>query len=60
MNNDVQAARLSAYARLLVRAGVNLGEGQDLLVDGQVEHAPLARAIAEEAYAAGARYVDVS
>jgi aminopeptidase len=59
MTDDGQAARLSAYARLLVRAGVNLSEGQDLLVDGQVEHAPLARAIAEEAYAAGARYVDV-
>jgi aminopeptidase len=60
VTGDVQAARLAAYARLLVRAGVNLGEGQDLLVDAQLEHAPLARAIAEEAYAAGARYVDVS
>jgi aminopeptidase len=60
VSDDVQAARLSAYARLLVRAGVNLSEGQDLLVDAQVEHAPLVRAIAEEAYAAGARYVDVS
>jgi aminopeptidase len=60
VTDDAQAARLSAYARLLVRAGVNLSEGQDLLVDGQLEHAPLARAIAEEAYAAGARYVDVA
>jgi aminopeptidase len=60
VTGDLQTARLAAYARLLVRAGVNLGEGQDLLVDAQLEHAPLARAIAEEAYAAGARYVDVS
>ncbi len=60
MTTDSTQARLSAYARLLVRAGVNLSEGQDLLVDAQVEHAPLVRAIAEEAYAAGARYVDVS
>ena len=59
MTNDVQA-RLRAYARLLVRAGVNLTEGQELLVQGQVEHAPFVRAVAEEAYAAGARYVDVS
>jgi aminopeptidase len=45
---------------LLVRAGVNLAEGQELLVHAQHEHAPLVRAIAEEAYAAGARFVDVA
>ena len=55
---DVQT-RLRAYARLLVRVGVNLADGQELLVHAQHEHAPFARAIAEEAYAAGARYVDV-
>jgi aminopeptidase len=60
VSDDVQAARLSAYARLLVRAGVNLSAGQELLVDAQLEHAPLAEAIAVEAYAAGARYVDVA
>jgi aminopeptidase len=59
LTDDVHA-RLRAYARLLVRAGVNLGAGQELLVHGQQEHAPLVRAIAEEAYAAGARYVDVA
>jgi aminopeptidase len=59
VTDDVHADRLVAYARLLVRAGVNLADGQDLLVDAQLEHAPLARAIADEAYAAGARYVDV-
>jgi aminopeptidase len=59
VTDDGHAARLSAYARLLVRAGVNLAEGQELLVQAQHEHAPLVRAIAEEAYAAGARYVDV-
>ena len=51
---------LRAYARLLVRTGVNLAEGQELLVTGQLEHAPLIRAIAEEAYAAGARFLDVA
>jgi aminopeptidase len=57
---DDASARLRAYARLLVRAGVNLAEGQELLVHAQHEHAPLVRAIAEEAYAAGARFVDVA
>jgi aminopeptidase len=52
--------RLRAYARLLVRAGVNLADGQELLVHAQHEHAPFVRAIADEAYAAGARYVDVA
>jgi aminopeptidase len=51
--------RLRAYARLLVHAGVNLAQGQELLVHAQQEHAPFVRAIAEEAYAAGARFVDV-
>ena len=59
MTDNVQA-RLRAYARLLVHAGVNLAEGQELLVQAQHEHAPLVRAIAEEAYAAGARFVDVA
>jgi aminopeptidase len=57
---DQVQARLRAYARLLVHAGVNLADGQELLVHAQHEHAPLVRAIAEEAYAAGARYVDVA
>jgi aminopeptidase len=59
VTDDVQP-RLRAYARLLVHAGVNLADGQELLVHAQHEHAPLVRAIAEEAYAAGARYVDVA
>src|SRR2546428_96168 len=53
------AERLEAYARLVVRVGVNLQPGQDVGVVAQLEHAPLARAIARAAYAEGARYVDV-
>jgi aminopeptidase len=52
-------ARLRAYAQLVVGAGVRLREGQELLVHGDLEHAGLVRAIVEEAYRAGARYVDV-
>ena len=50
---------LRAYAQLVVRAGVNLADGQELLIEAQLDHAPLVRAIAEEAYASGARFVDV-
>ena len=51
--------RLEAYARLAVRVGLNLQPGQTLGINALIEHAPLARAITREAYAAGARYVDV-
>jgi aminopeptidase len=50
---------LDAYARLVVRVGVNLSPGQTLLVDADVEHAEPARAIARAAYDAGAAHVDV-
>ena len=52
-------AELDRYADLLVSVGVNLAEGQELFVDAFVEHAPLVRAIARAAYAAGAPRVDV-
>jgi aminopeptidase len=51
--------RLEAYAELAVRVGANVAPGQDVAVDAQVEHAPLARAVARAAYRAGARRVDV-
>src|SRR4051794_22145497 len=51
--------RLTDYARLAVRVGVNLQPGQRLAVNALVEHAPFVRAVAREAYALGARYVDV-
>ena len=54
-----RAERIQALARLAVQVGCNLQRGQTLAVNALVEHAPLVRAVAEEAYAAGARYVDV-
>jgi aminopeptidase len=51
--------RLADYARLVVRVGLNLQPGQVLAVNAFLEHAPLARAVAKEAYAAGAQFVDV-
>jgi aminopeptidase len=52
-------ARLHSYARLVLQVGVNLEPGQELLVESSLDHAPLARALTEEAYAQGARFVDV-
>ena len=53
-------AELRVYAQLALRVGVNLQRGQLLVVDCVVEHAPLVRALAAEAYAAGASYVDAA
>jgi aminopeptidase len=52
--------RLENYARLVVRTGANVQPGQILLVEADVEHTDLVRAIADEAYAAGALFVDVA
>ena len=51
--------RLDTYARLAVQVGLNLQPGQTLGINALIEHAPLVRAIARQAYEAGARYVDV-
>jgi aminopeptidase len=51
---------LRSYAQLVVRTGVNLASGQELIVEAQLDHAPLVRAITAEAYEAGARFVDVN
>jgi aminopeptidase len=51
--------RIERYAELAVRVGANVQPGQLVEVVARVEHAPVARAAAREAYRAGARYVDV-
>jgi aminopeptidase len=48
---------LRRYADLVVRVGANVGEGQDVVISGYVEHAPFVRALTVAAYEAGARYV---
>lgn len=54
------ADRARLLARLSVRVGANVAPGQDVFVlANDVEHAPLARAVADEAYKAGARFVSV-
>ena len=59
MDAAIRDERLERYAELAVRVGANVQEGQTLFLNTQVEHAPLARALARAAYRAGARYVDV-
>jgi aminopeptidase len=49
--------RLERYADLVVRVGANVQPGQDVDVSADVSHVPMARAIVERAYAAGARRV---
>jgi aminopeptidase len=53
------SALLDRYADLIVRVGANVQPGQLVLITALLDHAPLARAATEAAYAAGARHVDV-
>jgi len=49
--------RLRRYAELAVRVGANVQAGQEVVVVCQVEQAEIARAVAREAYRAGAARV---
>lgn len=48
------------YARLLLRTGLDLQKGQTLLINADVEAAPLVRALTEEAYQMGAKEVQLN
>ncbi len=50
---------IEAYAKLVVRVGVNVQFGQRVVIRGAVEHAPVARALATEAYRVGASHVSI-
>ena len=52
--------RLKRYAELVVRIGANVQPGQEVVVLCQVEHVDTARAVAREAYRAGAARVVVN
>lgn len=53
------APSIARYARLLVRTGVHIKQGQELVVQAPVEAAPFVRLLTEEAYVAGAGHVTV-
>jgi aminopeptidase len=52
-------AQLTRYADAIVKTSLGLGKGHSLVVQGEHEHRELMVAVAESAYRAGARYVDV-
>ena len=51
--------KIKNYARLVVRKGVNVKPGQEVVVQSPVECAPFARVVVAEAYDAGAGHVTV-
>jgi aminopeptidase len=50
---------LARYADAIVRASLGIEKGDTLVVQGEPEHRELLVAVAESAYRAGARFVDV-
>ncbi len=50
---------LARYADAIVRASLGIGKEDTLVVQGEPEHRELLVAVAESAYRAGARFVDV-
>ena len=50
---------LRLYAKLAVREGVALAPGQELILSAEIDQAPLVRLVAEEAYRAGAKNVEI-
>ena len=51
---------LEKYAELLVKQGVNLQPGQELVIDSSIECFELVRAVAKVAYEVGAKDVIVN
>jgi len=64
MGNDVEMTEADNYtaemANLAVRLGANVQPGQIVSVSSEPGKEPMARAIAEAAYAAGAKFVDLT
>jgi aminopeptidase len=60
MSDDAVQARIHALAELIVRFGANVQPGQIVAIGSEPGKEPLTRAIAESAYKAGAKFVDVS
>jgi leucyl aminopeptidase (aminopeptidase T) len=49
LGHGIDGADLRRYADLILRGGVNLEQGQKVLITGDVEHAYLIAALAERA-----------
>lgn len=50
---------LKNYAKLIVRMGVNVQKGQDVIISASVDDAYFVKYVIEESYRAGARHVSV-
>jgi aminopeptidase len=50
---------LNEYAAVVLEVGLAFAPGKELAIDALIEQAPFARALAEQAYARGAHYVDI-
>ena len=50
----ISGEKIREYARLVVRTGVNVQPGQEIVISCPVEHYEFARLLIEEAYSAGA------
>jgi len=50
---------LEKYAELVVKVGVNIQQGQVLLIEAEIEAAEIARHVVRKAYEAGAKFVQV-
>lgn len=57
--SDFQA-KLEKYAELAVKIGVNVQQGQNLIINATIDSAELVRLIVKQAYEAGARFVKVN
>jgi len=60
--DDDSAARqdlLERYAQLVIRVGINLEPGREIMIRAMIEHAPLVHALVRAGYEAGARSVEV-
>ena len=51
--------KISNFADLIIKVGLNLQKGQQLMVRAAVETAPFTREVVRRAYQAGAPYVDI-
>lgn len=56
----IHKTTLRAYARLIVRSGVNVRKGQDVLINAALDQPEFVKLVVEEAYKAGARSVTVN
>lgn len=56
---DSFQTNLDKYTELVMKVGVNLQPGQDLIIESPLENVELTRILVKKAYEAGAKYVQV-